>query len=105
CWKLEKSTSRDVDVDLFRREVDGVICCRQSLGEDLDGVVVAVRFFMRQSMLSSTLPLTSSFVAVYFLVSDSRCCRLPAGEFPVVRGQLLRFEELCLSVVGLVLLL
>ncbi|MQL98738.1 hypothetical protein Taro_031447 [Colocasia esculenta] len=36
----------------------------------------------RQSMLSSTLPLTSSYVAVYFLVSDSRCCRLPTGEFP-----------------------
>ncbi|MQL90344.1 hypothetical protein Taro_022935 [Colocasia esculenta] len=69
CWKLEKSTSRDVDVDLFRHEVDGVIRCRQSLGEDLDGVVVAVRFFM------------------------------------VVRGRLSRFEELCLSVVGLVLLL
>ncbi|MQM19008.1 hypothetical protein Taro_052008, partial [Colocasia esculenta] len=69
CWKLEKSTSRDVDVDLFRREVDGVIRCRQSLGEDIDGVVVAVRFFM------------------------------------VVRGRLSRFKELCLSMVGLVLLL
>ena len=59
CWKLEKSTSRDVDVDLFRREVDGVIRCRQSLREDLDGVVVAVRYFMvgdkRQDRLSSSL--------------------------------------------------
>ncbi|MQL86303.1 hypothetical protein Taro_018833, partial [Colocasia esculenta] len=81
CWKLEKSTSRDVDVDLFRREVDGVIRCRQSLGEDLDGVVVAVRFFMDAKQ--------QTLVESYF----------------VVRGRLSRFEELCLSVVGLVLLL
>ncbi|MQL96507.1 hypothetical protein Taro_029184 [Colocasia esculenta] len=39
-------------------------------------------FHASESMLSSTVPLTSSYVAVYFLVSDSRCCRLPSGEFP-----------------------
>ncbi|MQM09659.1 hypothetical protein Taro_042536 [Colocasia esculenta] len=55
CWRLKKSTSRDVDVDLFREE-------GRTRRRDL------CRQVLQESMLPSTVCLATCDAVVYFLV-------------------------------------